>query len=145
MGVSTGRRHRSEVFMAVAIGLLLLGGCQAVDHADPDMPAERNASDDTGGGETSGAFGVAGLALWDGRPSLGGVWLAHPDVVAPQPALIRRVDTGAAVGGTLYRRARDLPGPAFALSAAAAEALGIEAGTPYPVEAIASERVHAVP
>ena len=34
-------------------------------------------------------FEVTDRALWDGRPSLGGVWVAHPDVQDPERVLIR--------------------------------------------------------
>ena len=34
--------------------------------------------------EAPGVFQVTEAGLWDGRPSLGGVWVAHPDVTEPE-------------------------------------------------------------
>ncbi|MCC5974111.1 MAG: SPOR domain-containing protein, partial [Rubellimicrobium sp.] len=56
-------------------------------------------------------FQVTGSGLWDGRPSLGGVWVAHPDVSQPERVIIRNQDNGNFVIGALFRRERENPGP----------------------------------
>lgn len=71
--------------------------------------------------------------LWDGRPSLGGVWVAHPDVRDPERVVIRNPQTGARVVGALFRRERENPGPRFQISSEAASALGILPGAPTPI------------
>ena len=75
--------------------------------------------------------------LWDGRPSLGGVWVAHPDVKEPERVLIRNTSNDAFVVGALFRRERDIPGPRLQISSDAAEALGILAGAPAPLSVVA--------
>ncbi|PLS20719.1 SPOR domain-containing protein [Amylibacter cionae] len=69
-------------------------------------------------------------ALWDGRPSLGGVWIAHPDSKQPERVIIRNESNGKFVVGALFRRERDNPGPNLQLSSEAAAALGVQAGSP---------------
>ena len=75
-------------------------------------------------------FEITDRALWDGRPSLGGVWVAHPDVQDPERVLIRNTDNGETIVGALFRRERLNPGPSIQISSDAADALGVLAGSP---------------
>jgi cell division septation protein DedD len=86
-------------------------------------------------------FDDTGVALWDGRPSLGGVWVAHPLAVEPMRVRITHVTTGRAVTGALFRRNRAIVGPAIQLSSDAARAIGAEAGIPAPIRVVALQRV----
>ena len=78
--------------------------------------------------------------LWDGRPSLGGVWVAHPDVTDPERVIIRNETNGKFVIGALFRRERDNPGPALQVSSDAAEELGMLAGSPATLDVVALRR-----
>lgn len=80
--------------------------------------------------EAPDVFSATEDGLWDGRPSLGGVWVAHPDVKEPERVIIRNTANGKFVVGALFRRARDIPGPRLQISSDAAEALGMLAGAP---------------
>ena len=82
-------------------------------------------------------FKVTEEALWDGRPSLGGIWVAHPDVKEPERAILINVKSGQRVAGALFRRERDNPGPRIQLSSDAAAALSILAGQPTEVTVLA--------
>ena len=76
-------------------------------------------------------------ALWDGRPSLGGAWVAHPEAQSPERVIIRNMANGQETIGALFRRERMNPGPAFQVSAEAANAVGILAGAPTEIQVIA--------
>lgn len=78
--------------------------------------------------------------LWDGRPSLGGVWVAHPEADEPERVIIRNEENGKFVIGALFRRERDMPGPAFQISSDAAAALGVLPGKPVPLTVTALRR-----
>ncbi|MEM1301256.1 MAG: SPOR domain-containing protein, partial [Pseudomonadota bacterium] len=80
--------------------------------------------------EAPDVFQVTTSGLWDGRPSLGGVWVAHPDAKDPERVIIRNESNGKFVIGALFRKERDTPGPALQVSSDAAAALGILAGSP---------------
>lgn len=82
-------------------------------------------------------FDLSEAGLWDGRPSLGGVWVAHPDATDPERVSIRNTQTGAEVIGALFRRERENPGPRFQISSEAAAALGIVAGQPATIQVVA--------
>ena len=81
--------------------------------------------------------------LWDGRPSLGGVWVAHPDATDPERVIIRNSSNGKFVIGALFRRERENPGPSLQVSSDAAEALGLLAGAPASLNVTALNREEA--
>ncbi|MCF6304258.1 MAG: SPOR domain-containing protein [Rhodobacteraceae bacterium] len=85
-------------------------------------------------------FSVTENALWDGRPSLGGVWVAYPDHIDPERVVITNVATGDSVIGALFRRERENPGPAIQLSSDAASAIGVLAGSPTEVSIVVLRR-----
>jgi cell division septation protein DedD len=78
--------------------------------------------------------------LWDGRPSLGGVWVAYPGVRNPERVIIVNEANGRSVIGALFRREREIPGPRLQVSSDAAEALGLLAGQPTPLRVTALRR-----
>ena len=80
--------------------------------------------------EAPDVFQVTTAGLWDGRPSLGGVWVAHADAKDPERVIIRNEDNGNFVIGALFRKERDIPGPDIQVSSDAAAALGLLAGAP---------------
>ena len=73
------------------------------------------------------APGVSGTAIWDGQPSLGGIWVAHPSVDEPQR--VRISHDGRSVDGWLFARAAPANSPPLQVSSEAAAALGLTAGT----------------
>jgi rare lipoprotein A len=128
-----------------------LAGCQ-LGTAGPDgAPAARGSAEGARFVERDVArpevFGMEEAGLWDGRPSLGGIWVAHPEAIDPERAVIRNVATGATVTGALFRRERENPGPRFQISSEAANALGILPGAPTPIRvtAVRLERVPVAP
>ncbi|WGW02323.1 SPOR domain-containing protein [Tropicibacter oceani] len=85
-------------------------------------------------------FQATEAGLWDGRPSLGGVWVAHPDVKEPGRIIIRNEQNGKFVIGALFRRERQSPGPRLQVSSDAAAALGMLAGQPNNLNVVALKR-----
>ncbi|NNE80820.1 MAG: SPOR domain-containing protein [Silicimonas sp.] len=106
-------------------------------------PSEATASTEAGAGQTvvkdverPDIFNVTEEALWDGRPSLGGVWVAHPDVKEPERVIVTNTSNGETVPGALFRRERDNPGPRIQVSSEAAAALSMLAGKPTELSII---------
>jgi hypothetical protein len=93
--------------------------------------------------EAPDVFQTQDTALWDGRPSLGGVWVASPDATDPERVILRNPANGSFVIGALFRRERDNPGPKLQISSDAAEALGILAGAPATISVTALRREEA--
>ncbi|WP_422047963.1 SPOR domain-containing protein [Shimia sp.] len=90
--------------------------------------------------EAPEVFSASEAGLWDGRPSLGGVWAAHPAVGDPERVIIRNQSNGKFVIGALFRREREIPGPRIQVSSDAAEALGMIAGQPVELNVTALRR-----
>lgn len=90
--------------------------------------------------EAPETFQTTDTALWDGRPSLGGVWVASPDAVNPERVILRNEANGKFVIGALFRRERDNPGPKLQISSDAADALGMLAGQPGQLNVTALRR-----
>lgn len=90
--------------------------------------------------EAPDVFEVTQEGLWDGRPSLGGVWVAHPTATDPERVIIRNEENGRFVIGALFRRERDNPGPELMVSSDAAAALNILAGDPTMLQVTALRR-----
>lgn len=146
-GVSTGR---TPALIGLIVAALALAGCdengdfslrgaRASDSVEPSQSTELVQTDV----EAPEVFQVTDQGLWDGRPSLGGVWVAHPDVTDPERVIIRNQTNGQFVIGALFRRERENPGPALQVSSDAAEALGMLAGAPAELNVTALRREEA--
>ncbi len=109
------------------------GGAQSSGVAGGPRVVERDV-------EAPEAFQATAAGLWDGRPSLGGVWVAYPDVAEPERVIIRNEETGGFVIGALFRREAANPGPPFQVSSDAASALGMLAGQPAALNVTALRR-----
>jgi len=113
------------------------GGEVAAADASPANSSTRLVERDV---ESPDVFQVTDDGLWDGRPSLGGVWIAHPTVVDPERVIIRNTANGKFVIGALFRRERENPGPKLQVSSDTAEALGMLAGQPANLNVTALRR-----
>jgi len=138
-------QYRRAAVLGSAAALMFLAGCQPGE-LFPQKPAEgadaataepQMIEQDI---EKPDVFSVTDSGLWDGRPSLGGVWVAHPDVDEPERVIIRNTTNDRFVIGALFRRERDNPGPALQVSSDAAEALGMLAGAPATLSVVALRR-----
>lgn len=132
---------------AMLLGALLaLGACGETGSATGPGDASRTeiVSRDV---EAPGIFQVTEPGLWDGRPSLGGVWVAYPGVDVEQigQVVIRNQANGRFVIGALFRREREAPGPELQVSSEAAEALGMLAGAPATLNVTALRRDESAP
>lgn len=157
--VNKGHKMTLRAFIKVAILLsaaLALAGCE--EGANPFGSAgkgvEGSAVEQSSSTklvvhdvEAPEVFQVAEAGLWDGRPSLGGVWVAHPTAVDPMRVIIRNEVNGKFVIGALFRRERENPGPRLQVSSDAADALGMLAGQPVKINvtALRSEEVQEKP
>lgn len=116
-------------------------GSSATTSPTPTRPSVRMVDRDV---EAPDVFQVTDSGLWDGRPSLGGVWVAYSDVRDPERVIIRNTDNGAFVIGALFRRERENPGPRLQISSDAADALGMLAGAPAKLNVTALRREEVV-
>lgn len=150
IAINSGILKRSGRISALAIAVALIAGCDENGQFSLPFPqggSENAAAATTASGqvverdvEAPEVFSATDEGLWDGRPSLGGVWVAHPDVTEPERVIIRNQANNKFVIGALFRKERDLPGPKLQISSDAAAALGILAGAPAPLNVTALRR-----
>ena len=148
------RRTRWHAAALASCGIFLLTGCEDGAKFNPfknlNLKGKSEAKAETSSGssvklverdvEAPEVFQVTDKGLWDGRPSLGGVWVAHPDVTEPERVIIRNNDNSKFVIGALFRRERANPGPVLQVSSDAAAALGMLAGAPAQLNVTALRR-----
>lgn len=130
---SSKYRYVSLCLLAsLGLGACMEGGSGVAsrDSADASASAERDVEDPR-------VFSRRENGLWDGRPSFGGVWVAHPDARTPERVIIRNTENGREAVGSLFTRERMNPGPPFQVSGEAATAVGILAGAPTMLEVVA--------
>ena len=142
--------HTGIVVVIASFGLL--AGCEeGANFGSIASRADTKQEAPVSGGEAAGTivekdvevpdvFAADESGLWDGRPSLGGVWVAHPEVRDPERVIIRNSANGSYVIGALFRRERDNPGPRIQVSSDAAAELGMLAGQPAQLEVVALRR-----
>lgn len=106
------------------------GGVSSRDGSGSGSAVERDVEDPR-------IFSRRENGLWDGRPSFGGVWVAHPDARAPERVIIRNTENGRETIGSLFTRERLNPGPPFQVSGEAATAIGMLAGAPAMLDVVA--------
>ncbi len=133
-------------FLGLAVvGSLALAGCMEGGNATSTSRTTSNVMATERDVEDPGTFSKRENGLWDGRPSLGGVWVAHPDVTSPERVIIRNTENGQETIGALFRRERMNPGPSFQVSGEAASAVGMLAGAPTMIEVVALRIEDAAP
>lgn len=147
-----GGRQGWQGMAVLGVAALALTGCQNAGQFNPFKPSSTSEeTEQQDANETSvklverdveapDVFQATDMGLWDGRPSLGGVWVAHPDVKEPERVIIRNTSNSKFVIGALFRRERENPGPVFQVSSDAAAALDMLAGAPAQLNVTALRR-----
>src|SRR6056297_3204888 len=154
-GQGNGKRCGIWRIAMIGAGALLVSGCDETGQFNNPFTAGQSAGTETVATDSSSVklverdveapdvFQVTDMGLWDGRPSLGGVWVAHPDVKEPERVIIRNNENSKFVIGALFRRERENPGPILQVSSDAAAALGLLAGAPAQLNVTALRREQA--
>lgn len=145
---------KSRILSSIGAGILIVGLSGCDEAGQLNLSAQKDSGDTATSAvgrpaattlveqdvEAPEVFQSTEAGLWDGRPSLGGVWVAHPDVTDPERVIIRNKTNGKFVIGALFKRERDNPGPRFQVSSDAAAALGLLAGAPSELNVTALRR-----
>ncbi|GHC66823.1 hypothetical protein GCM10007315_34710 [Gemmobacter tilapiae] len=141
------------ILLGATVSVAALAGCQdtkggAAGAAKPGVAATGETQRITRPGnkdvEAPDVFSANEKGLWDGRPSLGGAWIASPDAAGPERVLITNTESGKSITAALFKRERENPGPRLQLSSDAATALGMLAGQPVTLKVVALRREEIV-
>ena len=149
-GKADGQRRGRGARLSCALGYaVLLAACAPLDPGGAGPVTQANVAASapvarTQDVERPDIFEVTDQGLWDGRPSLGGIWVAHPDVRDPERVVIRNAVNGQSTVGALFRRERENPGPVLQLSSDAAADLGVLPGAPTELNVVVLRRQEIV-
>ena len=140
--IATPRNWKVACIGAFIFCAWLLGGCQDSSISQKVLSGSFGANQQNNFSverdvEAPDVFRTSEAGFWDGRPSLGGIWVAHPETDIPERVIIRNETNKKFVIGALFRRDTASPGPRLVLSSEAAEALGMSAGVPANLVVVA--------
>ena len=68
---------------------------------------------------------ISTSVVWDGKQTLGGNWVSHPDINSPEKVLIKNTSNGKSVVGAIFQQTRILNKGLAAISSDAAKTLSI--------------------
>jgi hypothetical protein len=141
------RRRRGAAFLALCLCLQPVAACSEPGRraAEPGgTGVVRTAQADRPRATLSpellpapAVFEATGTARWDGRRTLEGVRVAHPQAGAARGVRIYNVATGAAVDGAVFTRDPVLAGPSMLVSSDAARLLGMRPGEETTLRVVA--------
>lgn len=151
--------RRSDTMMTAlvaAASALLVAGCSDVPGAAPDQQPDiaatavgaapvRPVTSPPALEPAPEIFSTEAWALWDGRKTLGGRWVALPDVDIARRVRLTDTESGTAIDGALIRRNPDQTGPKLIISSEAAESLKLRPGVATPVMIVALAYPDATP
>ncbi len=142
-------RMRTALFLCGAVGLVagcdglrlpIGGGGGGQDRSTEALALQTKTRLVARDVEAPEVFQMTADGSWDGTPSKGGVWVAHPAVDEPERVIIRYAGTGSFVIGALFPRDDAAGAARFEVSSDAAAALGLAPGMPAPLEVTALRR-----
>ena len=68
---------------------------------------------------------ISASVVWDGKQTLGGNWVSHPDINSPEKVLIKNTSNGKSAVGAIFQQTRNLNKGLAAISSDAAKTLNI--------------------
>ena len=90
-------------------------------------------------------FEATGLAVWDGKRTLQGVWVAHPLAESARRVRIFNEENGKAVDGALFKRDSTAEDSPVLISSEAAQLLSMGIGTPALIRIVAVSPIQRQP
>ncbi|MEM7242063.1 MAG: SPOR domain-containing protein [Pseudomonadota bacterium] len=137
-------RNQTKLSVLLVVSVFVLAGCvdgPILGNSKPENPAATKATGKAAEVAAPEVFSRTDRAVWDGRPTLGGLWIAHPNANTPARATITNVASGKSTTGALWSKTPGIPGPPFTVSSDLAVALGMQAGTPVEIRVVALKKV----
>lgn len=153
-----GRRLRQHFVMGPLV--LTLGACASLQSADSSSQAEGAAgfqvakASQTANQSPSVSnllqpapeiFEAKGRAVWDGKRTLQGIWVAHPLAGTARRVRIYNTNNDFAVDGALFKSAAAARSTNVLISSEAAQQLGMDVGKPVDLRIVAVKPADASP
>ena len=119
--------------MLVLSFVITIGGCSPLTKRS--NAAKNNA--DVMLDEKPEILDISAVVIWDGKQTLGGNWISHPDVASPERVLIKNISNGKSIFGAIFQQTKKIKTGSALLSSDAAKALDIAQNEQTKVQIVA--------
>ena len=107
-------------------------GCSPLANKSKSIP---NASK-TSLEEKPEILDISTSVFWDGKQTLGGNWISHPDVDSPERVLIKNIANGKSIVGAIFQQSKKMKSKSAQISSDAAKSLKINKNEKTKVQLI---------
>ena len=83
---------------------------------------------------------ISATVFWDGEQTLGGNWIAYPDVDSPERVLIKNIANGKSIVGAIFQQTKKIKSGSAQISSDAAKSLKINKNEQTKVQIIAVKK-----
>ena len=84
---------------------------------------------------------ISASVVWDGKQTLGGNWVSHPDINSPKKVLIKNTSNGKSAVGAIFQQTRNLNKGLAAISSDAAKTLNISKNDETKLQLVAIKMI----
>ena len=120
-------------FLLVLSFVITIAGCSPLISKSKSANNITNATLD----EKPEILDISAAVIWDGKQTLGGNWISHPDVASPERVLIKNISNGKSIVGAVFQQTKRMKTGSALISSDAAKALGIAQNEKTKVQIVA--------
>ncbi len=125
-----------EKFLLVLIFVSNFVACSPLPNKSTSIPTAAKTTLE----EKPEILDISTSVFWDGKQTLGGNWISHPDVDSPERVLIRNIANGKSIVGAIFQQSKKIKSGSAQISSDAAKSLKIDKNEQTKVQIIAIKK-----
>ena len=125
-----------EKFLLVLIFVSTFVACSPLANKSTSIPTATKTTLE----EQPEILDISTSVLWDGKQTLGGNWISHPDVDSPERVLIKNIANGKSIVGAVFQQSKKIKSGSAQISSDAAKSLKIDKNEQTKVQIIAIKK-----
>ena len=125
-----------EKFLLVLIFVSTFVACSPLANKSTSIPTANNTTLE----EMPEILDISTSVSWDGKQTLGGNWISHPDVDSPERVLIKNIANGKSIVGAIFQQSKKTKSGSAQISSDAAKSLKIAKNEQTKVQIIAIKK-----
>ena len=125
-----------EKFLLVLIFVSTFVACSPLANKSTSIPTANNTTLE----EMPEILDISTSVSWDGKQTLGGNWISHPDVDSPERVLIKNIANGKSIVGAIFQQSKKTKSGSAQISSDAAKSLKIDKNEQTKVQIIAIKK-----
>ena len=123
-------------FLLVLIFFSTFVACSPLANKSTSIPTANNTTLE----EMPEILDISTSVFWDGKQTLGGNWISHPDVDSPERVLIKNIANGESIVGAIFQQSKKAKSGSAQISSDAAKSLKIDKNEQTKVQIIAIKK-----